>query len=183
MRAVQLAREAFEDISPPEPMFNVKLTMVALVGDRVYEPGSTVKTGEVQARALIKNGGAVGSLLSPSTMLFETPPEEEPAPPARERGYPTTIRVLRQGFYDPVQGRSFAVGKTPEQVYCDLPWQVLSDPDIPLASRRGNVVEIVSLDSEGHRRLIEAKKREQAGLPTSGQPTSGTINRFGASIA
>jgi hypothetical protein len=106
MRSVQFTRE--EDIPPPEPTFNVKLVVGRLVGNTWHEPGSTVRLGEVAARAAIKNGGAVGSVLSPSTLLFEGPPEPVPAPVLAPDGPENAI--VRSGSF--FQGsRSYGPGE------------------------------------------------------------------------
>jgi hypothetical protein len=80
MSLAQLVSDVFEAVSDQEPMYSVKLVVPALIGKTCREAGETVKVCEIQARALIKNGAAVGSLLSPSTLTFETPREVKPQP-------------------------------------------------------------------------------------------------------
>jgi hypothetical protein len=174
--------EADQALLAAEPVFSVKAVRPFLAGDRVREPGETVKLCEVAARAAIRSGAAVGTVLSPQTLLFETPRKEESKPPAPERNQGTTIRVLQRTFYDPTQARSFGPEDRAVEVYCELPWEVLSDPDQPLKSRRGPVIELVGKSPEYHRRVIAEQKRQRAGLPTAGQPCQGNVNRFGATV-
>jgi hypothetical protein len=175
--------EAAERILAEEPLLNVRALRGFLAGNTWRQPGEIVAPSEKAARAAIRSGAAAGAVSSPSTLLFEGPPTEEPVPPAPERTGGIAVKVLKREFYEPTQARVFSPEDGVFFAYCDLPPELLSDPDIPLESRRGPVLELVGHSPEDHRRLIAAKKREQAGLPGSGHPCSGVVNRYGASVA
>lgn len=109
MSVKQLVSDALDAFADQEPTFHIKLVVPALIGNTCRESGETVKVGEVQARALIKNGAAVGSLLSPTTLLMEGPPKVKPQPAAVPDANPNA-KVTSGSFF---QGnRNFGPGET-----------------------------------------------------------------------
>jgi hypothetical protein len=105
---------------------SVKLTTGRLVGSVWHEAGEIVRLSEVAARSAIKCGGAVGSALSPSTMLFETPRKQDPAPVVASDG-PPNCRITNDGSLFQ-GGRCYTKAYGPFKFYsADGPFKIHGD--------------------------------------------------------
>jgi hypothetical protein len=108
--------KAVEPENPSDPHYRVKVVKPFLVGNRLVAAGEVVRIPERSARDAIRCGAAVGTALSPTTLLFETPAEApKPAPVETPAQKPNAELIAGTCFvgdrsYGPSDGAFFYPG-------------------------------------------------------------------------
>jgi hypothetical protein len=157
--------------------FSLKVLKSFLVGNRWREKGETVSLPEQAAKEAIRCGAAQAHGLGASAASYFAMPTAKPKPEPVERTGGRYIRVLKGSFFDATQSRSFVPEDGMVRVFCRITPELVDDPSVPFASRRGTVIELVDCTPEDHKRVIEEGKKARALKPTERAP-----NRFGCSV-
>jgi hypothetical protein len=158
--------------------FSLKVLKAFLVGNRWRERGETVKLPERVAKEAVLSGAAEPHGLGAAAAAFFAMPAAQPKPEPVSRTGGAYIRVLKGAFFDATQSRSFVPEDGPSRVFCRIASELVDNPSVPFAGRRGTVIELVDCTPEDHRRVIEDGKKAKANKPTERPP-----NRFGCAVA